>query len=154
MLVHLACRIFEVRVTDNVIAVKDAARLMTGDGHGHPLGHSGPHHVVHRGAAQVVKEFARKAGVPYGTCPGAPEPCHESAGVVEHVWAIQTSLLPSCLHKLPQLSLKKDLPTLTSFGHAGINADNARLPVYLPPRERESFFCAPAREVREGGHGL
>src|SRR5262249_1296054 len=45
-----------------VVAVEDASRPVARHRHGDPLGNSGPDHVPHRRAAEVVEEPVREAG--------------------------------------------------------------------------------------------
>jgi hypothetical protein len=50
--------ISEVCLVHDVVAIKNAARLVPADGHGYALGNSGPDHVANRGASEVMKQTA------------------------------------------------------------------------------------------------
>jgi hypothetical protein len=69
---------------DNVIPVKNAPRLVAGDGHGDLLRHPGSDHVSDRSAPQIVKELACYPCIFARPTPGTVVILNAFALVVEH----------------------------------------------------------------------
>src|ERR1035437_3267972 len=62
-------RISQVATADDVVSLKDRARLMAGELHGHALRHAGPHEVANRGSAEVVRDATWAACLDAGLPP-------------------------------------------------------------------------------------
>ena len=50
------CRLSQVTLTDDVVAIEDAARLVTAELHGNPLRDASADHVADRSTAQIVEQ--------------------------------------------------------------------------------------------------
>ena len=52
--VEPSCRISQVATADDVVSLKDRARLVAGELHGHPLGDAGAHEVPNGGSTTIA----------------------------------------------------------------------------------------------------
>jgi len=64
----------EVRLRDDVVALKNRPRPVAGDLHGHPLRDAGSDHVADSRPAEIVKEHSRNPGLFTGCLPRGEEP--------------------------------------------------------------------------------
>src|SRR5881409_1537292 len=92
-------RLTEIVLGRDVVAVEDGARLVPADLHRHALADTGPHHVAHTAAPEVVEEPGRhpalaairiravhaiEAGLDAGRRPRAAEVADRPTGPVKH----------------------------------------------------------------------
>lgn len=82
----------QVRFTDDVVAVEDRARFMTGQSHGYPFRHSCPDHIADGTAAEVMDDKATDAGGIACIAPGLSKVTDWPALPVEHALAISRRL--------------------------------------------------------------
>lgn len=63
----------QVVLGGNVVPVKDIPRLMTGDGHGHPLRNPRPDHVANGAPSKIMEQQSRYPDLRTCRIPGPPE---------------------------------------------------------------------------------
>jgi PAS domain S-box-containing protein len=150
----LGCGLLQVGVIHDVVAVKDTPGLVPGHHHSHSLRDSGTHHVPAPGPSQVVKELAGAAGRFASCLPHSIEgPDSLCAPVIQEYPGQGTPEFlppfPLLLDHAPELGVEVKGPRLIVLGRARLQADDALLPVNLPPGQACDLALAPSRPVSE-----